>query len=212
MNWNKITVRQYQQMLPIIEDESFTDLDKLVKVICVLTGYSEDIVDSWPLDKINEYRHLFEFDFKKEARKRVKVNGRHYRLNWQINKLPAARYIEAKTFAGEGMFKNLHKLMASCVIPQRRVLWMYFDKKYKAADHDKYADDMLDAPFPFVYNACVFFYLVLKGLTKNILSYSVNELKGMLTKEQVKILKESLEGITDGFTPLPLSQITKESA
>ena len=46
MNWNKITVRQYQEMLPIIENESFTDLDKLVKVICILTGKSEDEVDS----------------------------------------------------------------------------------------------------------------------------------------------------------------------
>ena len=90
MNWNKITVRQYQQMLPIIQNESFSDLDKLVKVICVLTGLTEDEVDSWPLQKVNEYKHLFEFDFKKEARKRIKVNGNHYRLNWEIEKLPAA--------------------------------------------------------------------------------------------------------------------------
>ncbi len=53
-NWNKITVRHYQQILPIIEDESFTDLDKLVKVICVLTGLNEEEVDSWPLSKIND--------------------------------------------------------------------------------------------------------------------------------------------------------------
>lgn len=212
MNWNKITVRQYQQILPIIDDESFTDLDKLVKVICVLTGLSEAEVDSWPLSKVNEYKHLFEFDFKKEARRRISVNGRHYRINWQIDKLPAARYIEAKTFSGEGLFPNLHRLMASCVIPQRKVGWMYFDKKYNAADHEKYATDMLDAPFPFVYNACVFFYLVFKELTKDILSYSVIQLKDQMKKEDLKLLSQSLESITDGFTPLPLSQITSESA
>lgn len=210
MNWNKITVRQYQQILPIIEQESFTDLDKLVKIICVLTGLSEQEVDSWPLSKINEYRHLFEFDFKKEARRRIKVNGRYYRLNWQIDKLPAARYIEAKTYAGAGLFPNLHRLMASCVIPQRRVLWMYFDKKYNAAEHEKYATDMLDAPFPFVYNACVFFYLVLMEWTKAILSYSVEELKEKLTKEDLKVLRQYSQSITDGFTPLPLSQIMSE--
>jgi len=212
MNWNKITVRQYQQILPIIEDESFTDLDKLVKVICVLTGLSEAEVDSWPLSKVNEYKHLFEFDFKKEARRRISVNGRHYRINWQIDKLPAARYIEAKTFSGEGLFPNLHRLMASCVIPQRKVGWMYFDKKYNAADHEKYATDMLDAPFPFVYNACVFFYLVFKELTKGILSSSVNQLKDQMKKEDLILLSQSLESITDGFTPLPLSQIMSELA
>jgi len=212
MNWNKITVRHYQQILPIIEDESFTDLDKLVKVICVLTGLSEEEVDSWPLSKINDYRHLFEFDFKKEAKRRIKVNGRHYRINWQIDKLPAARYIEAKTYAGAGLFPNLHRLMASCVIPQRKIAFFYFDKKYNAADHEKYATDMLDAPFPFVYNACVFFYLVLMELTKSILSYSVEELKGKMNSQDLTALTKLSQSITDGFTPLPLSQIMKELA
>ena len=211
MNWNKITVRQYQQMLPIIQNESFTDLDKLVKVICILTGLSEDEVDSWPLQKVNEYKHLFEFDFKKEARRRIKVNGRYYRINWQIERLPAARYIEAKTYS-QNLFENLHRLMASCVIPEKKILWMYFDKKYNAADHEKYANDMLDAPFPFVYNACVFFYHVLTGLIKDILSYSVKELKEKMNSRDLKALKELSESITDGFTARPLSQIMRESA
>jgi len=211
MNWNKITVRQYQQMLPIIQNESFTDLDKLVKVICVLTGLTEDEVDSWPLQKVNEYKHLFEFDFKKEARKRIKVNGKYYRLNWQVEKLPAARYIEAKTYS-QNLFENLHRLMASCVMPQRKIGFMYFDKKYNAADHEKYATDLLDAPFPFVYNACVFFYNVVNEWIKATLSYSEKELQKIMTKQQLNLLRQASQSITDGFTALPLSQIMRESA
>lgn len=209
MNWNKITVRQYQDIFPIITDESLTDLDKLVKVISILTGYNEDFIDSWPIDKLNDYRHLFEFDFKKEARKRVKVNGRYYRFNWEVNKLKAARYIEAKTFVGEGLFQNLHKIMASCVVPQRRILGMYFDKKYNAAHHDKYATDLLDAPFPFVYNACVFFCQLLMKWIDITLSYS-EELKGRMTENQIAALRESLQSTTDGYIARPLSQIMSE--
>jgi hypothetical protein len=209
MNWNKITVRQYQDIFPIIADDNLSDLDKLVKVISILTGYNEDFIDSWPIDKLNEYRHLFEFDFKKEARKRVKVNGRYYRFNWEVNKLKAARYIEAKTFVGEGLFQNLHRLMASCVIPQRKVGFLYFDKKYNAAHHDKYATDLLDAPFPFVYNACVFFCQLLMKWIDVTLSYS-EELKGKMTESQIKALRESLQSITDGFIAVPLSQISSE--
>jgi hypothetical protein len=209
MNWNKITVRQYQDIFPIIADDNLSDLDKLVKVICILTGYNEDFIDSWPINKLNEYRHLFEFDFKKEARKRVKVNGRYYRFNWEVNKLKAARYIEAKTFVGEGLFQNLHRLMASCVIPQRKVGFLYFDKKYNAAHHDKYATDLLDAPFPFVYNACVFFCQLLIKWIDVTLSYS-EELKGKMTASQIKALRESLQSITDGFIAVPLSQISSE--
>lgn len=209
MNWNRITVRQYQDIFPIITDENLTDLDKLVKVISILTGYNEDFIDSWPIDKLNEYRHLFEFDFKKEARKRVKVNGQYYRFNWEVNKLKAARYIEAKTFVGEGLFQNLHRIMASCVIPQRKVGFLYFDKKYNAAHHDKYATDILDAPFPFVYNACVFFCQLLMKWIDVTLSYS-EELKGKMTANQIKALRESLQSITDGFIAVPLSQISSE--
>lgn len=210
MNWNKITVRQYQDILPIITNEKLTDLDKLVKVISILTGKHEDIIDSWPIDKLNEFKHLFEFDFKKEAKKRVKVNGRYYRFNWEVNKLKAARYIEAKTFVGDGLFQNMHKIMASCVIPQRRILGLYFDKKYNAADHDKYAADLLDAPFPFVYNACVFFCQLLMKWIDITLSYS-EELKGKMTEKQMTVLRESLQSITDGFIARPLSQISSES-
>lgn len=209
MNWNKITVRQYQDIFPIIADDKLSDLDKLVKVIGILTGYNEDFIDSWPIDKLNEYRHLFEFDFEKEARKRVKVNGKYYRFNWEVNKLKAARYIEAKTFVGEGLFQNLHKIMASCVIPQKKIGFLYFDKKYNAADHDKYATDLLDAPFPFVYNACVFFCQLLMKWIDVTLSYS-EELKGKMTESQIVALKKSLQGITDGFIVRHLSRISNE--
>jgi hypothetical protein len=209
MNWNKITVRQYQEIFPILAKEDLSDLDKLVKVIGILTGYSEDVIDSWSIDKLNEYKHLFEFDFKKEARKRVKVNGRYYRFNWEVNKLKAARYIEAKTFVGDGLFQNLHRIMASCVVPERKVGFLYFDKKYNAADHDKYATDLLDAPFPFVYNACVFFCQLLMKWIDVTLSYS-EELKGKITANQIKALRESLQSITDGFIAVPLSQISSE--
>jgi hypothetical protein len=209
MNWNKITVRQYQDILPILTKDDLSDLDKLVKVIGILTGYNEDFIDSWPIDKLNEYRHLFEFDFKKEARKRVKVNGRHYRFNWEVNKLKAARYIEAKTFIQGGLFQNLHKIMASCVVPQRKIGFLYFDKKYNAANHEKYATDLLDAPFPFVYNACVFFCTLLMKWIDVILSSS-EELKGRMTANQIKALRESLQSITDGFIIQALSQISSE--
>jgi hypothetical protein len=212
MNWNKITVRQYQQIVPIIEDQTFSELDRLVKIICILTGKSEQEIDSWPLNKLNEYKHLFEHDFKKEVKKRIKVNGRYYRFVWQIERLPAARYIEAKTYSQEGFIPNLHRLMASCVMPQKKVGFFYFDKKYNAADHEKYATDLLDAPFPFVYNACVFFCNVFVKWIETILSYSEKELGGKMTASQIKVLKESLPVIMDGFIPPPLSQITNESA
>ncbi len=166
MNWNKITVGQYQQIYPILLEDKWTRLDKLTKVISIVTGKSEEEVDSMPLNALKEYDDIFNMPEVGKPISYIKVNGRHYRLCWDIQKLPAARYIEGKTFSQEGIINNLHMIMASCVMPSRKILWFYRDMKYDAAKHSEYANDMKDVPFVFAYNACVFFLQSIRELDK----------------------------------------------
>ncbi len=121
MNWNNISVKQYQEIYPIVIDEKWTDLDKLVKIICIITGKTEDEIDSWKLSDINDYRFVFEMDIPEKPRRRIKANGKWYRFEYRIQNMPAARYIEGKTFASDGLIENMHRLMASCVIPQKKI-------------------------------------------------------------------------------------------
>lgn len=201
MNWNKITVGQYQQIYPILLEDKWTRLDKLTKVISIITGKSEEEVDSMPLNALKEYDDIFNMPDVGKPISYIKVNGRHYRLCWDIQKLPAARYIEGKTFSQEGIINNLHMIMASCVIPSRKVLWFYRDMKYDASKHSEYANDMKDVPFVFAYNACVFFCKVFVNWTSYFLSSSEQELKGAMTKDQVITLKKSFSDIMDGLIP-----------
>jgi hypothetical protein len=201
MNWKKITVGQYQQIYPILIEDNWTRLDKLTKVISIVTGKSEDEVDSMPLNALKDYEDIFDMPKMGKPLGMVKVNGRRYRLVYDIQKLPAARYIEGKTFSQDGIITNLHSIMASCVMPQKRFLWWYRDAKYDASRHSEYAQDMKDVPFLFAYNACVFFCKVFVNWTDYFLSSSEQEFKGMMTKDQGSLLKKSFRGITDGLIP-----------
>lgn len=202
MTWKDITVRQYQQIYPISIEEKWSELDKLVKIICVLTDKTEEEVDSWQLNQINEYKFVFNMDIDERPKRRIKANGKWYRFEYKIQNMPAARYIEGKTFASDGVIENMHRLMASCVVPQRKIGFLYFDKKYNAKDHEKYATDLLEAPVQFVYSACLFFCNLLSEWMKLTLSYLETELQTIVSQEQKAELSTHLQSISDGFTAL----------
>ena len=201
MNWNKITVGQYQQIYPILIEDKWTRLDKLTKVISIVTGKTEEEVDSLPLNALKDYEDIFTMPELGHPIGNVKVNGRRYRLVWDVQKLPAARYIEGKTFSQEGIIPNLHSIMASCVMPQKRFLWGWKDAKYNASKHSEYAKDMQDVPFLFAYNACVFFCKVFGAWTSYFLSSSEQEFKHLMKKDQETTLNKSFRNIMDGLTP-----------
>lgn len=201
MNWNKITVRQYQQIYPILLEDKWSRLDKLTKIIAIITDKTEEEVDSLSLDKLKQYDYIFNMPEVGKPLTYIKVNGRYYRLCWDIQKLPAARYIEGKTFSQEGIIPNLHSIMASCVIPCKKVLWWYVDQKYDASKHSEYANDMKDVPFVFAYNACVFFCKVFAQWINYFLSSSEKELKQTLKVDLQNQLNKSFSGIMDGLIP-----------
>ena len=202
MNWQQVTVGQYQQIIPILEEDN-TDLDKLVRMIAIVEGKPESEIDGWPLNKLHEYRFLFDLDFPKVTPKKIKAGKKYYRFVYEIQKMPAARYIEAKTFLQDGLINNLHKIMASCVVPMDWLGW--FDRPYKATEHENYAKDLLDAPFPVVYNACLFFCLVFAHSMKNSKTFLEAELSKNLTPQQMTELSEHLTSISDGIITQALS-------
>lgn len=196
--WDKITLRQYQSILPILEEEG-TDLDKLVKMISKITGLDESVIDGWELQKLHEYKFLFDLDFPKVCPKTFKANGNWYKFVHEIQKMPAARYIEAKTFMQDGLISNLHNIMASCVLPCEKTIWGLNVLKYNAFDHSKYAEDMKEAPFPLVYNACLFFCLVFVNWMKGSQTYLMEAMMEVMTEEQAREFTQHLINTSDGL-------------
>ncbi len=98
--------------------------------------------------------------------------------------MPAARYIEAKIYSQADLIANLHKVMASCVMPQRKTWLGWRDAKYNAADHMIYAEDMRSAKFMDVHNCVVFFYLVFAEWIRTSQDFLTKQFQMMLPADQ----------------------------
>lgn len=204
MNWQNVTVFQWQQLMELFtKSKDMTELDLSVKAASILTGMTEHQIDSMHLKDLGAILDSIKFiheEIQPKPVKWLKVAGKRYKCIYDIRNMPAARYIESKHFA-QDVNGNLHKIMACMVIPQKRGLFGWVDDKYDAAKHSDYANDILEAPITAVLGSVVFFYQVFRLWTKNSKDYLMKEMEAKgITKYQAEATYQSLCNILDGYT------------
>jgi len=207
--WDKITLFQYQQLVPALQEQDATEQN--CKIIAILNNWTEHQVDSLTVEAYNKEKEKLKFLNDKIGGKPVKyieVNGRRYRCVYDIRKLPSARYIESKVFS-QDFVGNLHKLAASMVIPQRRYTFGWKDAKYDASRHDEYAQDMLSARFIDVYHSIVFFWDVYRNWMEASKDFLIQQLAKNKTMEVAREEVQNLLNIMDGNIAPNLLPTTK---
>jgi hypothetical protein len=215
MKWNNLTLWQYQQLMPILTntEKDWTELDKETKMLSVITGLTEHQIDSLSIQTLKELRKNLEFLNEPIVGKPVNyiiVNGKRYRINYDIKNMPAARYIESKVFSKDTL-GNLHKIAASMVVPQKKT-WFgkWIDDKYDASKHEDYAADMQEANFIHVYHSLVFFYQVYRNWIEVSKDYmKVGMMKAGMTATQADSVVLLLCESTGGIIPPNLLPTTK---
>jgi hypothetical protein len=215
MKWNQLTLWQYQQIMPILQnpDKDWTELDKEVKLLTIVTGLTEHQIDSLGIQDLKELRKDLQFlddPIEGSAVNYIKVNGKQYRINYDIKNMPFARYIESKVFSQDTV-ANLHKIAASMIIPQKKNwLGKWKDEKYDASKHEEYSHDMQEANFINVYHSLVFFYQVYRNWIEVSQDYMKQEvMKAGMTEQQADSVQQLLCESMDGIIPLNLLPITK---
>jgi hypothetical protein len=202
--WDKINVWQYQQIYNAIntKDKDATDLDLEVKLVGIVNNMTEMQIDSLPLNEYKELSKTIAFlnePIEGTPKKHIRIsNSKRYKINYDVSKMPFARYIESKVFS-EDLYGNLHKLAATMVIPQKRKFGIWFDEKYDASKHQEYSDDMLNAKFVDVYHSLVFFYQVYRNWIEVSKGYLVKKMvEAGMQEAQAKEVVQSLCIILDG--------------
>ena len=216
--WQEITLWQYQQIIPIMTkpDKEWTEIDVDYKLISILTGMTQYQIDSLPLEDLKKERAKLKFlkeDITGKPVKYIEVNGRRYRVIYNIKDMPFARYIESKVF-GKDVVGNLHKISASMVMPQKRNwLGRWVDDVYDASKHEQYSLDMQEAKFVDVYHTLVFFYQVYRNWIEVSKDYMTEEMVRMgMTQEEADSVVTLLYASMDGNIPQGLLPSRKISA
>ena len=215
MKWNNISVWQYQNIVKTLANKQDDELEKSFKLIGIVYNMTENQVDS--LTQAEYKAKLKECDFlnsmpEGKPVKIIKVNGRRYRLIYDVTRMPFGRYVESKAFVGD-IYGNLHKLGATMVMPQKRNwLGLWIDDNYDASKHEDYAEDILQANFQDVYFSLVFFYQVFRNWIEVTRDYLVAKMMMTgQTKEQCSQVVADLCNILDGIIQPNLLPTTKIS-
>ena len=139
MKWNNISVWQYQNIVKTLANKQEDEIEKSFKLIGIVYNMTENQVDS--LTQAEYKAKLKECDFLNSMPEGkpvniIKVNGKRYRLIYDVTRMPFGRYVESKAFVGD-IYGNLHKLGATMVMPQKRNwIGLWVDDKYDAGWHD----------------------------------------------------------------------------
>lgn len=158
-SWQKLTLRQYIQIVDIIENENLSLIEKQVKILCQLEGKEEadfDSVKYRDFIKIAAERTSF---LKKlpelKAVDEINVNGQKFIFVHDLFEMTAGQYIDINQFAGK--VNELHKAASVFFLPVKgkRVL------KYGEEPFEKIAETILDAKFIEIQGCLVFFYQLL---------------------------------------------------
>ena len=213
--WKKINVWQYQQIYNVYNSKEnyLTEIEIDSKLVSIVNNLTDTQVDSLPLKEFMELKKSVEFlnqPIEGKPVKYIKINKtKRYKINYDVSKMPFARYIESKVFS-EDLYNNLHKLAATMVIPQKRILGIWFKQKYDASKHQEYSDDMLTARFIDVYHSLVFFYQIYRNWIEVSQDYMVNKMMQTgMTQEKSKEAVQSLCNTLDGSIQPNLLPSTK---
>jgi len=213
--WHKINVWQYQQIYNVYnsKDKYLTEIEVNSKLVSIVNDMTEAQVDSLTITQFNKLKKSILFLTQPIAGKPVKYisinKNKRYKINYDVSKMPFARYIESKVFS-EDLYNNLHKLAATMVIPQKRVLGIWFKQKYDASKHEQYSEDMLTARFIDVYHSLVFFYQVYRNWIEVSQDYMVSKMMQTgMTQEKAKEVVQDLCTTLDGNIPPNLLPSTK---
>lgn len=200
--WNEINVWQYQQIFKIIKSDK-TGIDRSTSLLAIVNNMTEKEVDDMSLEEFTKDVKKISFlntempKFK--PLKTINVNGKRYKVIYDVRKMPFARYIESKVFADD-LIGNMHKLLATMVIPMKKKFGFWVEDKYDSSKHGEYAQDMLEIKFAEAYASLVFFYHVYRNLMEVSRVYlirmlcQVRQMEWVQAEEELQSFLNTLDG------------------
>lgn len=208
-DWSNITIEEYQHIYGIIVDESITDEDEKFKLVCILNKLEEDYVNALPVSKYKELKRtlnfLYEGKMEGKVEEYIKVGGKEYLLNLDVSRYHLGRYVDLTTFlTGEhALVSNLHNIMASLCTRVKKDFWGRKKPVGKYGDdYEELSKEFLKMNFADCYHTAIFFWNVIKDLTKVTALSSVKEVmkSKAMTKQEIRRAFKLLESDGVGFT------------
>ena len=196
-NWNDITIGVYKKLQQLLDFEKTDDivmdeLNQSITMLSVLCDVDEDVIADLTTD---EFKALVaQCGFlnnipKVKINDKYTINGVEYTVQFNVQDMTMAQYIDYQTFIKE-QDKYISNILACFLIPKGKKYGDGYNLQEVVNDIENYFS-IVDA-----HSVCFFFTLLFQSLTKVMLTYLVKKMKkGMkkMSKEEKEKTQQAID-------------------
>jgi hypothetical protein len=158
-NWEDVTVKTFIEIVKLDEKKDINDLNKVMKLMEILTNIPNDDVELLPVESFMEIQKCFSFvktDVEKKMKDSIVINGEEYWVKNNFNDLTMGESITIETLLQE--VKNPVYILD-------KLLCLFLRKKKENGKLESFKTTFLtdridifrNAPITDVYNNLIFF-------------------------------------------------------
>jgi len=201
MNWNDVTIRQYQNLCREIEETYPDEVSRSIGLLSSLTGKLISHFEELPLPELKKQIKSIGFiqdkPEKVKVKSKLKVGKKVFQFQLDMNSISASQYIDLTELVKDNkkINDNLHLILAVMSI---EVNWFGKDKKTEIKDRANYL--LHNMTMLNVFALSGFFLNNYQRLTKAINVYLDLEMK-KTRKQMSEVIDQALSVIGDGTTP-----------
>ena len=181
--WEAVNLKQFAALQNKLQQEDTDVIERYIDIIAILSNEKPSLIMKMPIDALKQAIDYVSFinELPKETKIKniIEVNGQIYKGTLDITKLTAGQYIDIKTFCkdSELIFENLANIMA--------VIYFEEGSEYEGTKHANRArlfQEKLNIAD--VYGFTLFFSNLLKDLTLDIVDFTIQQQKDLITELQ----------------------------
>ena len=115
VKWDEVSIKQYQELMVVAENEDLSDIEIMVRSIAALTGAEVEHLTKAPIKHLRDvYSTLSELTSKmpnNELRRVIEIEGVEYGFIPDMNDLTFGEFIDLDTWLQDG-YKNIVDILA----------------------------------------------------------------------------------------------------
>ena len=160
------------------------EFDKEINVCACLSNQTPYDIENLDFGDYTQLKRKINWVYNTPPKAAPVNHWNRYQFIYDIRKINTGRYISLQSFLQVGIVENLHNLAAVIIKPR----W----GKYDPTLHEKYAEDIGNAPFIAVYSSLLFFCALFSEFIRHSLPADMTTKEG---QNLLILLRNSLDGL-----------------
>jgi hypothetical protein len=169
-NYYNLTLKDFIELQKVTESGIEGKKKKLSIVYKIELEFFDGFTSEQIISLYSDFEKLEAQPIKTTYKKRVKVGGRWFFVDYRLSQISSSQFIDISHFSKSNPIENIHKIVASCIRP---INWRYGKpSKYDGSEHDEISELLLNQmKVKDAYPIMLFFCTLSAKLSDNILTY-----------------------------------------